>query len=53
MGTENKAKTPQEEDDTAPLTEEELKAYQEKDKRTEKKVKGIFRAIWEAINFFT
>ena len=36
-----------------PLTDEEFKAYQEKDQRTEKKVKRLFSAIWEAINFFS
>ena len=41
------------EEECRPLTDEEFKAYQEKDQRTEKKVKRIFSAIWEAINFFS
>lgn len=36
-----------------PLTDEEFKAYQEKDKRTTNKVLRFFKAIWEAINFFS
>ena len=50
---ETEKKEPQEKEDCKPLTDEEFKAYQEKDKRTEKKVKGILSAIWEAINFFS
>ena len=49
--TEKKKQSGKEE--CKPLTDEEFKAYQEKDKRTEKKVKGILSAIWEAINFFS
>ena len=40
-------------EESKPLTDEEFKAYQEKDQRTEKKVKRTFSAIWEAINFFS
>ena len=36
-----------------PLTDEEFKAYQEKDARTTKKIMRFFKAIWEAINFFS
>ena len=36
-----------------PLTDEEFEEYQEKDARTTKKVLGFFKAIWEAINFFS
>ena len=36
-----------------PLTDEEFKEYQEKDARTTKKVLRFFKAIWEAINFFS
>ena len=36
-----------------PLTDEEFKAYQEKDARTTNKVLRFFKAIWEAINFFS
>ena len=43
----------QEEENCKPLTDEEFKAYQEKDKRTTNKVLRFFKAIWEAINFFS
>ena len=36
-----------------PLTDEEFKEYQEQDVRTTKKVLRFFKAIWEAINFFS
>ena len=50
---ENEKKNPtQEKEDPKPFTDEEFRAYQEKDARTTKKVKGVFKAIWEAINFF-
>ena len=42
-----------EEDDPRPLTDEEFREYQEKDARTTKKVRRFFKAIWEAINFFS
>ena len=42
----------QEKEDCQSLTDEEFKAYQEKDKRTTNKVLKFFEAIWEAINFF-
>ncbi len=35
-----------------PLSDEELKEYQEKDARTTKRVLGVFSAIWEAILLF-
>ena len=38
-----------EEETCNPLTDEELKAYQEKDARTTKRVLGFFSAIWDAI----
>ena len=41
------------EEEPRPLTDEEFKEYREKDARTTKKVKGFFKAIWEAINFFS
>ena len=51
---ENNRKEPvQEKEDCKPLTDEEFKAYQEKDKRTTNKVLRVFKAIWEAINFFS
>ena len=43
----------EEEENCRPLTDEEFKAYQEREQKKEKKVKAIFSAIWEAINFFT
>ena len=42
----------QEEENCTPLTDEELKEYQEKDERTTKKVLGFFSAIWDAIDVF-
>ena len=36
-----------------PLTDEEYKEHQEKKARKEKKVKGFFDAVWEAVTFFT
>ncbi len=52
---ENEKKDPprEEEDDVTPLTDEEFKAYQEKDAKTTNKVLKFFKAIWEAINFFS
>ena len=41
-----------EEETCNPLTDEELKAYQEKDARTTKRVLGFFSAIWDAILLF-
>ena len=41
------------EEDPKHLTDEEFKEYQEKDARTTKKVLRFFKAIWEAINFFS
>ena len=49
----DKKELTQEEKDCKPLTDEEFKAYQEKDKRTTNKVLRVFKAIWEAINFFS
>ena len=49
----DKKKLQKEEEDCKPLTDEEFKEYQEKDKRTTNKVLRFFRAIWEAINFFS
>ena len=48
----DRKKPVQEKDDCQLLTDEEFKAYQEKDKRTTNKVLKFFKAIWEAINFF-
>ena len=52
MENEKKETTPEEED-PRPLTDEEFREYQEKDARTTKKVRRFFKAIWEAINFFS
>ena len=41
------------EEDPKPMTDEEFKEYQEKDARITKKVLRFFKAIWEAINFFS
>ena len=49
----DKKKLPKEEEDCKPLTDEEFQEYQEKDKRTTNKVLRFFKAIWEAINFFS
>ncbi len=50
---ENEEKEKEEEEETCePLTDEEFIEYKEKDERKTKKVLGIFRAIWEAIDFF-
>ena len=49
--TEKKKQSGKEE--CKPLTDEEFKTYQEKDARTTKKVLRFFKAIWEAINFFS
>ena len=46
-------KEPSTEEETCkPLTDEELKEYQEKDARTTKRALGFFSAIWEAILLF-
>ena len=51
---ENEKKEPaQEKEDPRPLTDEEFKEYQEKDARQTNKVLRFFKAIWEAINFFS
>lgn len=50
---ENKNETEQEDQDCKPLTDEEFKAFQEKEKRTEKKMGWIFSAIETFIDFFT
>ena len=52
MDNEKKEQT-QEEEDPKPFTDEEFKEYQEKDARITKKVLRFFKAIWEAINFFS
>ena len=44
---------PREEEECRPLTDEEFKAYQEKDRKTTNKVLRFFKAIWEAVNFFS
>ena len=50
----NEKKEPaQENEDPRPLTDEEFKEYQEKDARKTNKVLRFFKAIWEAINFFS
>ena len=51
---ENEEKKPvPEKEDCRPPTDEEFKEYQEKDARTTRKVLRFFKAIWEAINFFS
>ena len=52
MENEKKELT-QEEEDPKPLTDEEFRKYQEKDARTTRKVLRFFKAVWEAINFFS
>ncbi len=42
-----------EEEECRPLTDEEFKEYQEKERRKEKKTEVILSAIWDAISFFT
>lgn len=49
---ENEKNKQTEEVDCKPLTDEQFKEYHEKDART-KKVLRFFKAIWEAINFFS
>ena len=48
----NEEREPSLEEEINPLTDEEFKAYQEKDARTTKRVLGFFSAIWEAIRLF-
>ena len=50
---EMEKKEPIREEDPQPLTDEEFKEYQEKDARTTRKVLRFFKAIWEAVNFFS
>ena len=42
----------EEEEDCKPLTDEEFAEFQKEEARREKKVIGIFGAIWDAITFF-
>ena len=42
----------EEEEDCKPLTEEECAEFQKEAARKEKKIIGIFEAIWDAITFF-
>ena len=51
MENEKKERT-QEKETPKPLTDKEFREYQEKDARITKKVLRVFKAIWEAINFF-
>ena len=55
MDSEKTELIPEEEEEETckPLTDEEFKEFQEKEARTEKKIKGIISAIWAAVNFFT
>ena len=53
MDSDKKELNQEEEEDCKPLTDEEFREYQKKEQRKEKKAKGIFSAIWDAINFFT
>ena len=50
---EEKKELTLEKEDCNPLTDEEFKEYLKEEQRKEKKVKRIFSAIWEAINFFS
>ena len=50
---ENEKKELAQEEDPKPLTDDEFKETQEKDARTTKKVLKVFKAIWEAIHFFS
>ena len=50
---ENEKKELPREEDPKPMTDEEFKEYQEKDARITKKVLRFFKAIWEAVNFFS
>ena len=43
----------EEKEEPRPLTDKEFREYQEKDARTTKKVLKFFKAIWEAVNFFS
>ena len=52
MDNEQKELT-QEEEDCRPLTDDEFREYQEKDRKTTNKVLRFFKAIWEAVNFFS
>lgn len=42
----------EEEEDCKPLTDEEFAEFQKEEARREKKVIGIFGAIWDTITFF-
>ena len=46
-------KLTREEENPKPLTDREFREYQEKDARTTNKVLRFFKAIWEAVNFFS
>ena len=46
-------KLTREEENPKLLTDEEFREYQEKDARTTNKVLRFFKAIWEAVNFFS
>ena len=43
----------EEEETCKPLTDEEFKAFQEQEKKTEKKIRNFFDVIWSVFNFFT
>ena len=54
MTPEEQAKEQAEEqEDCKPLTDEEFREYQEKDAKKTNKVLKFFKAIWEAVNFFS
>ena len=42
----------EEEEDRKPLTDEEFAEFQKEEARKEKKIFGIFEAIWDAITVF-
>lgn len=50
---DNRLELAQEEEDCKPLTDEEFKEYQEKDRRTTNIVLGFFKAVMEAVSFFS
>lgn len=51
---ENENRELNEEEETCkPLTDEEFKAFQEQEKKAEKKIRNFFDVIWSVFIFFT
>lgn len=50
---DSKKEDTQEEEECRPLTDEEFKAFQEEEKRTEKKLNWFMTAVQAVIDFFT